>query len=125
MVSVSVRLVGVGTALCLSVGVPARAEPGPDKRPPLSPELAAEARRAIHDGLAYLRSTQEKDGGWTAAYGPAVTAIAAKAFVQDEAYGPRRDEMIVQVDRQRAPSDLQPEVGQKLRLGTGGAFCGN
>jgi len=33
----------------------------------------------------------------------------------EEAYGPRRDEMILQVDRSRLPEDLDPEVGQQLQ----------
>lgn len=32
----------------------------------------------------------------------------------DQAYGPRRDDMIVQVDRAQLPADLNPEVGQEL-----------
>ena len=32
----------------------------------------------------------------------------------DQAYGPRRDEMIAKVDRSQYPDDLKPEVGQTL-----------
>ncbi len=32
----------------------------------------------------------------------------------DEAYGPRRDEQIVELPREKLPSDLTPEVGQQL-----------
>lgn len=32
----------------------------------------------------------------------------------DQAYGPRRDDMIVQIDRAQLPADLNPEVGQEL-----------
>lgn len=34
----------------------------------------------------------------------------------DDAYGPRRDEMIVQVDRSELPDDLDPDVGDQLQL---------
>jgi squalene-hopene/tetraprenyl-beta-curcumene cyclase len=57
--------------------------------PPLAPAVAAEADRAAARGLEYLASTQGEDGGWTAQYGPAVTAIVAQAFVQDRRYGPK------------------------------------
>jgi squalene-hopene/tetraprenyl-beta-curcumene cyclase len=55
---------------------------------PVLPEIRADSERAIAKALDYLRSTQDKDGGWTAAYGPAVTAIVAQAFAQDAHYGP-------------------------------------
>jgi len=53
----------------------------------VSAELAEQARRAIGRGLLRLAARQEKDGGWTARYGPAVTAIVARAFLHDPAYG--------------------------------------
>jgi len=34
----------------------------------------------------------------------------------DQAYGPRRDEMIVTVERSTMPPDLDPELGQRLEL---------
>jgi FKBP-type peptidyl-prolyl cis-trans isomerase 2 len=34
----------------------------------------------------------------------------------DEAYGPRRDDMIVAIDRGNIPADMTPEVGQRLQL---------
>ncbi|NES24838.1 MAG: peptidylprolyl isomerase [Symploca sp. SIO3E6] len=34
----------------------------------------------------------------------------------DQAYGPYRDEMVLEVGRDKMPSDLQPEVGQQLQL---------
>ncbi len=74
---------------CLAVILPARAEPAKRPSPVLPPSLEAQARKAIDRGLAYLRSKQDKDGGWTAMYGPAVTAIVARAFAQDEGHGPR------------------------------------
>ncbi|MCJ7655554.1 MAG: FKBP-type peptidyl-prolyl cis-trans isomerase, partial [Dehalococcoidia bacterium] len=32
----------------------------------------------------------------------------------DEAYGPRYDEQVVELPREKLPSDLTPEVGQQL-----------
>ncbi|NJP11865.1 MAG: peptidylprolyl isomerase [Leptolyngbyaceae cyanobacterium RU_5_1] len=34
----------------------------------------------------------------------------------DRAYGPYQEEMVLTVDRQQMPSELQPEVGQQLQL---------
>ncbi len=34
----------------------------------------------------------------------------------DDAYGPRRDEMVLNVPRDRLPEDLDPEVGQHLQM---------
>lgn len=34
----------------------------------------------------------------------------------EQAYGPYRSEMVIQVSRQVMPPDLQPEVGQQLQL---------
>ncbi len=34
----------------------------------------------------------------------------------DEAYGPYRDELVLAVDRDELPADLEPEVGQRLQM---------
>jgi len=34
----------------------------------------------------------------------------------DEAYGPRRDDLVVEVPREKLPSDMTPEVGQQLGI---------
>ena len=34
----------------------------------------------------------------------------------DNAYGPRREEMVVEVDRDQFPPDVAPEVGQQLQM---------
>jgi peptidylprolyl isomerase len=34
----------------------------------------------------------------------------------DDAYGPRRDEMIVEVSRDNLPEDFEPQVGQQLQV---------
>jgi peptidylprolyl isomerase len=34
----------------------------------------------------------------------------------DEAYGPRRDELVLVVPRAELPAEMQPEVGQQLQL---------
>ncbi len=34
----------------------------------------------------------------------------------DEAYGPRIDEMVLQIDKDKLPPDFNPELGQKFQL---------
>jgi peptidylprolyl isomerase len=34
----------------------------------------------------------------------------------EQAYGPYREEMVIEVNRQQLPPDLQPEVGQQLQV---------
>lgn len=34
----------------------------------------------------------------------------------DQAYGPHLEEMVVTIDRQQIPPDIQPEVGQQLQI---------
>ena len=34
----------------------------------------------------------------------------------DQAYGPRREEMVVQVEKNQLPEDVKPEVGDRLQL---------
>ena len=34
----------------------------------------------------------------------------------EQAYGPYRDEMVVEMDRKQFPADIDPEVGQQLKL---------
>lgn len=34
----------------------------------------------------------------------------------DQAYGPRREEMVLEVSREQIPPDLSPEVGQQLQI---------
>lgn len=38
----------------------------------------------------------------------------------DQAYGPHRPELMVEVDRAQFPADLHPEIGQQLQLSRGG-----
>ena len=34
----------------------------------------------------------------------------------DQAYGPYREEMVVEISRQQMPPDMQPEIGQQLQI---------
>lgn len=55
----------------------------------LSADRAKAVEKAVDRGLAFLMSRQDRTGGWTDSFGPAVTSIVAKAFAQDDDYGPR------------------------------------
>lgn len=56
----------------------------------LPADVVKQAQRAIDRGLEFLKSRQDRRGGWsTTLYGPAVTAIVARAFAQDGDYGPK------------------------------------
>lgn len=35
----------------------------------------------------------------------------------DQAYGPRNDQLIIEVPRDQVPPDINPEVGQQLQMG--------
>lgn len=35
----------------------------------------------------------------------------------DQAYGPRNDQLIIEVPRDQVPPDIEPEVGQQLQMG--------
>lgn len=74
---------------CLSLGTALQAQEQGTHRAGLSPSLTAKAQKSIDLGLEFLRSSRTEEGGWTAAYGPAVTAIVAQAFARDKAHGPR------------------------------------
>jgi peptidylprolyl isomerase len=51
-----------------------------------------------------------------AVVGMEVSESKTTKVTASEAYGPRRDEMVLQVDRKQFPADLNPEVGQQLRI---------
>ena len=58
---------------------------------PLDLSLRTKTHEAIDKALAYLVASQGEDGGWMAfdKSHPAITALAVKALVQDEHYGPK------------------------------------
>jgi squalene-hopene/tetraprenyl-beta-curcumene cyclase len=78
----------VAIAECLIAATPLHAAPRPHPEAVLPAETAADIQRSIDRGLAFLRSAQDADGGWSTDFGPAVAAISAQAFVQDKSFGP-------------------------------------
>ncbi len=53
-------------------------------------DVRERAEKAIDRGLAFLKSRQDSRGGWSSKlYGPAVTAIVARSFAQDDDFGPK------------------------------------
>ncbi|MGO8703832.1 MAG: prenyltransferase/squalene oxidase repeat-containing protein [Candidatus Brocadiia bacterium] len=49
----------------------------------LDPAVRKEALKAIDDGVAWLKSCQKEDGTWSLKQYPAITALAARAILQD------------------------------------------
>lgn len=98
MTTRAIHLAGVFFAGCLALGTVMTAfDPtalggttveDPHRGDKLPPELRADVRKSIDRGLAFLRSAQDSDGGWTRQYGPAITAIVARAFAADRNHGP-------------------------------------
>lgn len=78
----------VTMVLCLVVGTHVLAFEKPPAEARLPDELRSRVQQSIDRALAFLRSAQGKDGGWTEQFGPAVTAIVAEGFVQDRNHGP-------------------------------------
>jgi len=89
--SSTIRLLG---ALALCAGTAAAAE-----RPRLHADLEREALRAIALGLRWLERRQHEDGHWSLGEYPAITALAAQAFLNDPA---------------RRPMELKPHVRRAL-----------
>src|SRR5688572_12457797 len=61
------------------------------------------------------------EGGVIAGFDDAVTGmtvgqVKTVTIPADEAYGGRRDEMVLTVPRSQVPPNMSPEVGQQLRL---------
>jgi peptidylprolyl isomerase len=80
------------------------------------------------DGTAFDSSAQREPLEFTLGQGQIIPGFE-KAVVgmqpgesktetipSEEAYGPRRDEMVIAVDRQQLPADLEPQVGQRLQV---------
>lgn len=80
-------------------------------------ELAARGRKAIDQALKYLVSQQDKQGGWTSRYGPAVTAIVTQGFVNHPTYGKDHDVVkraIASILKHEQPDGGIYERGQNL-----------
>jgi len=104
------------TTACLCIlAIPALSLAAPDaaKTAPKSPALTAaqrqQAQKAIDAGLRFLAKRQQPDGSWPSEYGPAVTAICARSFVNDKGYGPNH--AVVQNALQSIMTYQQPDGG--------------
>ena len=84
------RLIGTlfRMVLCLPIGTSAFAFDKPAAEARVPDELRSRVQQSIDRALAFLRSAQGKDGGWTEQFGPAVTAIVAEGFAADRDHGP-------------------------------------
>jgi len=52
-----------------------------------------------------------------AAFGMAAGETKTVTVPAEEAYGPRREEMVMEVSRSSMPPEIEPEVGQILQIG--------
>ncbi|MCA9254273.1 MAG: terpene cyclase/mutase family protein, partial [Phycisphaerales bacterium] len=72
---------------------PMKTVPGtkPESKPAATApvELRSRSEAAIDRALKYLERQQDRDGGWSDNYRPAVTAIVTRAFVNHRDYGPK------------------------------------
>jgi FKBP-type peptidyl-prolyl cis-trans isomerase 2 len=82
----------------------------------------------LEDGTIFDTSTDREPLEFTIGSGEvipgiehAVTGMApgeskSATIPPEQAYGPRRDEMVVTVGRERLPQEIEPQVGQRLAV---------
>ena len=66
-----------------------------------------------------LGSGQVIPGFDAAVHGMEVGATRTVTIVADQAYGPRREDMILAIPREQVPANVNPEVGEQLQVGQG------
>lgn len=83
-------LIVAESSVLIAAPTPMTTVPGTGPKSDARVPTALEGRVAasIDRGLTFLERQQDRDGGWSEDFRPAVTAIVARAFVQDERYGP-------------------------------------
>jgi peptidylprolyl isomerase len=70
-----------------------------------------------NEPLEFTIGGQEVIAGFeNAVIGMSVGQSKTQAIPVDEAYGPRREDMVIAVDRKEIPDDVSLEVGQRLRM---------
>jgi len=79
------------------------------KTSPLSAAQRQKAEKAIDAGLKFLAQRQQADGSWPSDFGPAVTAICARSFTNDDDYGANHD--VVKKSLQSIMTFQQPDGG--------------
>lgn len=82
----------------------------------------------LADGTTFDSSRQREPLEFTLGQGEIITGFESavvgmnpgesktETIPADKAYGPHRREMVIEVERQKLPRDLQPQVGQRLQL---------
>lgn len=99
----------VFAAICLACGLIPSTGRADEKPGALPPAVRKEAEAAVARGLAYLRNSEDKAGGWTPKYGASITAIVGQAFAQDAKHGP--DHALVRKARERVLASRQKDGG--------------
>lgn len=75
-----------------------------------------DSSRSRHPLQFTIGKGQVIEGFEQAVAGMSVGESKTKTIPVEKAYGPRRDDMIVTVNRSQLPGDVQPCVGQRLEL---------
>jgi peptidylprolyl isomerase len=82
----------------------------------------------LDDGTAFDSSAQREPLEFTLGQGQIIPGFEnavvgmqpgeskTETIPSEEAYGPHRDEMVIEVDRQQLPADLEPKIGQRLQV---------
>ena len=71
--------------------------------------------------LVFTIGEQQVIPGFEAAVtGMEVGATKTVTIPADEAYGPRREDMMLAIPRDQVPPHINPEVGEQLQVGQGG-----
>lgn len=83
----------------------------------------------LADGTVFDSSSGREPLGFTIGSGEVIPGFDAAVtgmkvgeaksvtIPMDQAYGPRNDQLIIEVPRDQVPPDINPEVGQQLQMG--------
>lgn len=83
----------------------------------------------LADGAVFDSSSGREPLGFTIGSGEVIPGFDAAVtgmkvgeaksvtILMDQAYGPRNDQLVIEVPRDQVPPDIEPEVGQQLQMG--------
>jgi peptidylprolyl isomerase len=82
----------------------------------------------LADGTTFDSSTEREPLEFTVGQGEIITGFEnavvgmnpgeskTETIPFNQAYGPHRSDMVIEVERQQLPADLQPQIGQRLQV---------
>jgi peptidylprolyl isomerase len=69
------------------------------------------------DPLEFTIGTEQVIPGFEeAVIGMSIGEVKTSRITSDQAYGPHIEEMVVGIDRNQLPADLEPSIGQRLKF---------